>query len=71
MNHDYSHCSDCNDACPKDCFRAMLVRDLHGRPGLPVSWSALRGIKECPLTDTVTDAGRTRSQNAQTSQKED
>ena len=28
MNHDYAHCADFKDDCPKKCFRAKLVRDL-------------------------------------------
>ncbi len=51
MNHDYSHCLDFNDSCPKKCFRAELVRDLRSRKdmvGVPVSWMHFKGTDECP-----------------------
>ena len=50
MNHDYSHCSDWSPDCPKDCFRAQLVRDLKQRTdllGLPFTWMNFKGTKEC------------------------
>ena len=28
MNHDYTQCIDFTDDCPKDCFRAQLMRDF-------------------------------------------
>jgi len=31
MNHDYAHCMNFNDHCPKECFRAQLERDLRQR----------------------------------------
>jgi len=48
MNHDYEHCADYTDKCPKKCFRGELVRDLKRRPyPLPVSWMHLEGTVEC------------------------
>ena len=53
MNHDnYAHCIDFTDNCPKDCFRAQLVRDLNDHrdkypPTYPVSWMHLLGTNEC------------------------
>ena len=45
MNHDYAHCIDFTKDCPKDCFRAQLVRDL--KPGLIVSFMSLKDTDEC------------------------
>ena len=50
MNHDYAHCSDYRKDCPKECFRAQLVRDLKQRTdlfGLPFTWMSFKGTKEC------------------------
>ena len=58
MNHDYAHCLDFKDDCPKDCFRAQLVRDLHRRNDLwakPVSWMHLKGTDECKRGDKDAD----------------
>ena len=52
MNHDYAHCRDFKDDCPKGCFRAQLVRDLYERSfseKIVVSWANLKGTEECPL----------------------
>lgn len=51
MNHDSSHCIDFQEDCPKDCFRAQLVRGLRRDPtqapmGL-VSWMSFRALSEC------------------------
>lgn len=53
MNHDYAHCIDFTDNCPKKCFRAQLVRDLNDNrdqypPTYPVSWMSMKGTNECP-----------------------
>lgn len=50
MNHDYAHCADYRKDCPKDCFRAQLVRDLKQRTDLiwlRVSWIHFKGTDEC------------------------
>ena len=48
MNHDYAHCADFKDECPKDCFRAQLVRDLENIPiWYRVSWMHFKGTEEC------------------------
>lgn len=50
MNHDYSHCIDYTNDCPKECFRAQLVRDLQKHPdNVPngITWSALGGTEDC------------------------
>lgn len=48
MNHDYAHCADYTDTCPKKCFRGELVRDLNRRPyPFPISWMHLEGTEEC------------------------
>ena len=48
MNHDYEHCIDYKDDCPKDCFRAELVRDLEKNfPDKEVSWMDFEGTGEC------------------------
>ena len=45
MNHDYAHCADYTEDCPKECFRAELVRDLC--VGKIVSWMHLKETDEC------------------------
>ena len=48
MNHDYAHCLDYTERCPKECFRGELVRDLKEVPyPLPVSWMHLKDTEEC------------------------
>ena len=51
MNHDYAHCLNFRDDCPKECFRAQLMRDLLKRPHLErmiaISWASLKGTEEC------------------------
>ena len=57
MNHDnYAHCIDFTDNCPKNCFRAQLVRDLNDHrdkypPTYPVSWMHMLGMNECKKTE--------------------
>lgn len=54
MNHDYAHCVGFNPDCPKECFRAQLVRDLKPHITdirLPVSWLDFRGTAECMRKD--------------------
>lgn len=51
MNHDYAHCLDFRNGCPRDCFRAELVRDLNKRTdlyGKPIDWMSFRWTSECP-----------------------
>ena len=54
MNHDYAHCIDFEEDCPKKCFRAQLVRELkeYGKlspygVNFPVSWQHFKGTMEC------------------------
>ena len=50
MNHDYAHCADYTEDCPKECFRAELVRDLKKRTdllGLPFSFMHFKETEEC------------------------
>ena len=54
MNHDYEHCADFKDDCPKKCFRAKLVRDLQRFGKLApyafnyqISWMHFKGTEEC------------------------
>ena len=53
MNHDYTHCWDFDaEVCPKECFRAQLVRDLMCfHPNIPVSWGRFKNTKECKLRE--------------------
>ena len=58
MNHDYAHCLDFREDCPKKCFRAQLVRDLkrYGKlypyaVNTPVSWLHFAGTEECLRKD--------------------
>ena len=50
MNHDYAHCLDYTPACPKECFRAELTRDLKQRTdllGLSFTWMHFKDTEEC------------------------
>lgn len=56
MNHDYAHCVDYKPDCPKNCFRAQLVRDLENIDRrIPLSWMHFRGTDECPRKDGEQD----------------
>ena len=53
MNHDYAHCADFTEKCPKKCFRAQLVRDLDNADlpsELCLSWMNFKGTDECLKT---------------------
>lgn len=50
MNHDYAHCLDCTDDCPKDCFRAQLVREALDKHLTMVDFAHFKGnepVAEC------------------------
>ena len=51
MNHDYTHCADYEESCPKKCFRARLTEDLKKRKEdlkyLPISWANFKGTDWC------------------------
>lgn len=48
MNHDYAHCADWKEDCPKECFRGQLVEDLRKHHyGFPVSFMHFEGTVEC------------------------
>ena len=50
MNHDYAHCLDFDEGCPKECFRAQLTKDLKQRTdlvGIPLTWMSFKGTSEC------------------------
>ena len=49
MNHDYAHCLDYSDDCPEECFRGMLVRDLHKQDIKIASWTHFIDTNECML----------------------
>lgn len=50
MNHDYAHCADYNEKCPKNCFRGALVRDLVNMPDyLPITFSNFKGTQYCEM----------------------
>ena len=58
VNHDYAHCINFREDCPKKCFRAQLVRDLECFGKLwpygvnyPISWMHFRGTAECMRKD--------------------
>lgn len=55
LNHDYTHCLDWTEDCPKGCLRAELTADLQ-KPdvasklvGIPLSWSHYKGTAECMI----------------------
>ena len=50
MNHDYAHCLDFKESCPKSCFRAQLLRDLKDNPrlvGIPLTYMHFADTEEC------------------------
>lgn len=48
MNHDYAHCLNYTDDCPKDCFRAQLVMDALSKHLAMVDWAHFKGNEaEC------------------------
>lgn len=50
MNHDYAHCSDFENDCPKGCFRAQLVRDMRRNPQKRYyTYQSFKGTGECLL----------------------
>lgn len=59
MNHDYAHCLDYSEDCPKDCFRGELVRDLMRLGNIShivvsvVSWVHFKGTEECPKKEVT------------------
>ena len=57
MNHDYTHCFDQTDDCPKDCFRVQLNDDLKLSDMFcrSLSWSHLKGTAECPRKESNED----------------
>ena len=54
MNHDYAHCADFKNDCPKNCFRAQLVRNLENIPiQYQVSWMRLKDTNECKKKEVI------------------
>lgn len=53
MNHDYTHCLDEDENCPKTCFRKILNDDLKrgDNRGYVISWANLKNSKECERED--------------------
>lgn len=56
MNHDAIHCMDYTEKCPKDCYRAMLTKELYDRWterfwGF-ISWCHFEGTDECKKGDS-------------------
>lgn len=55
MNHDYAHCLDQTDNCPKNCFRRQLNDDLKANstiiPMRIVSWMHFRGTGMCQIEE--------------------
>lgn len=56
MGHDYAHCNDFTDDCPKERFRAQLVRDLENIPiWYRVSYTHFKGTEERKRKETRDD----------------
>lgn len=53
MNHEYAHCMDYTEDCPKECLRGQLVRDLDGVPINRVRWASFKGTEECKKKDVT------------------
>ena len=55
MNHDYAHCADFTEKCPRSCFRAQLARDLKQNAmqyiGIPMSYIHFREEGLCQCTE--------------------
>ena len=49
MNHDYAHCIDYNNDCPKDCKRAQLTEEALEQNYTIVDWSHCKGTDGCKL----------------------
>ena len=53
MNHDYAHCADFTEKCPRSCFRAQLARDLKENSwqyvGMLFTYANFKGSDECPM----------------------
>ena len=55
MNHDYAHCLDYSEKCPRSCFRGKLVREVqHYGEMAPyafgrLTWEHMKGTEECKL----------------------
>ena len=55
MRHDYVHCLDYRDSCPRSCFRGKLVREVrqygeYARSAFGhIVWGHLKGTEECRL----------------------
>lgn len=53
MNHDYAHCADFTEKCPRQCFRAKLQRDLKKNYadyiGIPISYVHFRESNMCQM----------------------
>lgn len=50
MNHDATHCADCTDECPRECYRAQLHDDLIlTNYHWPISMANLKYTNLCPL----------------------
>lgn len=47
MNHDYAHCADYTEDCPKECKRAKLVREALENHWTMVGWAHFKGTEEC------------------------
>lgn len=49
MNHDYAHCENFTEKCPKRCFRAKLSRDLEDYNGdMMITYCSFINTDECP-----------------------
>ena len=53
MNHDYVHCADFKDDCPKDCFRAQLVREALDKHWTMVDFAHFKGTDECKKKEEI------------------
>lgn len=55
MNHDYAHCLDQTENCPKNCFRRQLNDELKTNPTIVpmglVSWMHFRETGMCQIEE--------------------
>lgn len=51
MNHDYAHCLDQTENCPKNCFRRQLNDDLKRNPQKYISWMHFRDSGMCQIEE--------------------
>ena len=64
MNHDYAHCLDQTESCPKNCFRRQLNEDLKTMKDYGmgwISWMHFRKTGMCQIEEEEDEHKRTKN----------